>query len=56
VFLFSDEAGPYERQFFVENRRSRIEEELKRQGFREAFTFEGGTLYRKPDAKGTPSG
>jgi len=56
VFLFSDEAGPYERQFFVENRRSRIEEELKRQGFREAFTFEGGTLYRKPDAKGSPSG
>ena len=47
VFVFSDEAGPYERQFFTENGRGRIEEELKRRGFREVFAFEGGTLYER---------
>lgn len=56
VFVFSDEAGPYERQFFAENGRNWIAEELTRQGFREAFAFEGGTLYRKPGATGGPSG
>ncbi len=56
VFLFSDKAGPYERQFFLENGRSRIEEELTRRGFRVIFEFEGGTLYRRLDAKGSPEG
>jgi len=56
VFLFSDKAGPYERQFFIENGRRRMEEELKRRGFRDAFVFEGGTLYQKPAAAGSPAG
>jgi hypothetical protein len=47
VFVFSDEAGPYEQRFFLENGRAEIEQTLKRQGFREAFTFGGGTLYRR---------
>jgi hypothetical protein len=56
VFLFSDDAGPYERQFFLENGRSRMEEELKQRGFRDVFTFEGGTLYRKPVPGGPSAG
>ena len=46
AFVFSDNAGPYERQFFLENGRAAIDQKLKQLGFREAFTFEGGTLYR----------
>jgi len=47
AFVFSDNAGPYEQRFFLENGRAGIDQALKRLGFRDAFTFEGGTLYRR---------
>lgn len=55
VFVFGDRAGAYERDFFLANDKTVVVKDVQRSGFRETFSFGGGTLYRKETGPAPPA-